>query len=94
MHLIFVGAVITVVGAALFTLRPELWVWALALIWLFLFGLLNYDHVTDRQRILKWVKRPDNARVYTKLVDAMMGGAATDAVAHRCRPRSDAHQRA
>ena len=74
MHLIFVGAVITVVGAALFTLRPELWVWALALIWLFLFGLLNYDHVTDRKRILKWVKRPDNAGVYTKLVDAMMGG--------------------
>ncbi len=74
MHLIFVGAFIPVVGAVLFALQPELWVWALALIWLFLFGLLNYDHVTDRKRILNWVRRPDNARVYTKLVDAMMRG--------------------
>ncbi len=74
MHLVFVGAIIAAVVATLGVFQPAGWVWALSLLWVVLFGLLNYDHHRDRVSILNGLKRRDNALVYTKLVDAMLGG--------------------
>ena len=74
MHLVFVSAIIASVVAVLGVFQPAGWVWALSLVWVFLFAVLNYDHHSDRVSILNGLKRRDNALVYTKLVDAMLGG--------------------
>ncbi|MEP3329302.1 hypothetical protein [Sedimentitalea sp.] len=74
MHLGFVCAIIGSVVAVLGVFQPPGWVWALSLLWVFLFGLLNYDHHRDRVSILHGLKRRDNALVYTWLVDVMLGG--------------------
>lgn len=74
LHLIFVSAIIASVVAVLGVFQPATWVWALSLLWIALFGLLNYDHHRDRVAILNGLKRRDNALVYTKLVDTVLGG--------------------
>jgi hypothetical protein len=72
-HLVFVGAIIAAVVATLGVFQPAGWVWALSLVWVVLFGLLNYDHHRDRVSILNGLKRRDNALVYTRLVDSLLG---------------------
>lgn len=46
----------------------------MSVLWVLLFGLLNYDHAVDWVRILNGLKRRNNARIYTKSVDAVMRG--------------------
>lgn len=74
MHLVFVGAIIASLFAVLGVFKPAAWIWALSLLWVFLFGILNYDHHRDRASILNGLKRRDNALAYTQLVDGMLGG--------------------
>ena len=72
MHKNLVPAIIGAVVAVLAVYQPDAWVWALCLLWAFLFGLLNYDHHRDRAAIWNGLMRRDNALVYTKLVDSML----------------------
>lgn len=46
----------------------------MSVLWVLLFGLLNYDHAVDWVRILNGLKRRDDALFYTKSVDAVMRG--------------------
>lgn len=73
MHLVFVGAIVASVVAVLSAFQPAGWVWAFSSLWIFLLGILNYDHHRDRVAILDGLKRRDNALIYTKLVDATLG---------------------
>lgn len=73
MHTGFVLAIVGAVISALLAFQPSAWVWALGLLWALLFGLLNYDHHRDRVHILNGLKRRDNALLYTRLVDGMLG---------------------
>lgn len=86
-HSGFVLAILAAVFGTLAAFKPAAWVWALTLLWAILFGLLNYDHHRDRVSILNGLRRRDNALIYTKLVDAMLGGlkqmlSPEDAVSH------------
>ena len=54
--------------------EPTIWVWAVSVLWVLLFGLLNFDHAVDRVQILNGLKRRDNARIHTKSVDAVVRG--------------------
>jgi hypothetical protein len=74
LHNGLVAAIFAAVISALLAFQPSKWVWALVLLWALLFGLLNYENPRDRVHIQKGLKRRDNALVYTKLVDGMLGG--------------------
>ena len=72
MHLIFVGFVLTCVFGLLIAFKPDAWVWAVAILWCFLFGILNYTgNAVDKTRIINGLRARDNAFFYTKMVSAI-----------------------